>query len=59
MTGADERTPAYYRKVAAEIIRAASKTRDLEVRRELLELATRFQRMAAYVERRYPNRGGY
>lgn len=58
MTGVDERTAAYYRKIAAEIRWAAWKTRDLEVRRELLELAIRFRRMAVYVEKRYPNRGG-
>jgi len=36
----------------------ASKVRDSEVRRDMLELAERFRRMARYVERRDPNRGG-
>jgi len=58
MTGATERTSAYYNRISEEIMQFAWQVRDSEVRRELLELAERFRRMARYVERRYPNRGG-
>ena len=58
MTGANERTSAYYNRIAEEIMQFASKVRDSEVRRDMLELAERFRRMARYVERRDPNRGG-
>jgi hypothetical protein len=54
----DEREPtaAYYRKIAAQIIELANKTRLPEVRQEMFELAERFQRMAAHAERRERNR---
>ena len=58
MTGANERTSAYYNRISEEIMQFASKVRDSEVRRDMLELAERFRRMARYVERRDPNRGG-
>jgi len=39
----------------ADNVREAARTAKIpEVRRELLELAERFERMAAYIERRYP-----
>ena len=43
---------AYYRQVAAEILGLARKTRLPELRAELIELAERFRRMAAYANRR-------
>ena len=43
----DDRPSAeYYRSVAAEIERLAGQSQTPEVRRELLELAERFKRMA-------------
>jgi len=43
----DDRPSAeYYRRVAAEIERLAGQSQTPEVRRELLELAERFKRMA-------------
>ena len=43
----DDRPSAeYYRRVAAEIERLAEQSQTPEVRRELLELAERFRRMA-------------
>lgn len=49
-------TAAYYRKVAAEIRDFAMKAQVPEVRRDLLDLAERFARMADFVEKRYPAR---
>jgi hypothetical protein len=48
----DARRPsaAYYRQVAAEIVELAQTTRQPELRRELLEFAERFRRMANYAE---------
>lgn len=52
-------TAAYYREVAAQIRDLARRAQLPEVRGEMADLATRFDRMAAYVEKRYPNgRGG-
>lgn len=43
----DERPTAdYYRRMAAEVERLAQQAQSSEVRRELLELAVRFRRMA-------------
>ena len=52
MTAGDIRRVAYYRQIAAEITALAKKTQDPEVRRELLDLAERFRRLADHVERR-------
>jgi hypothetical protein len=41
---------AYYRQVSADIIELAKTTRQPELRRELLEFAERFRRMADYAE---------
>jgi hypothetical protein len=57
-TEATAPTAAYYRNVAEEITGLARRMQLPEVGRELLELAERFRRMAAYVERRYPDRRG-
>jgi len=58
MTGANERTSAYYNRIAEEIMQFAWKVRDSKVRQEMLELAERFRRMARHIERRDPNRSG-
>jgi hypothetical protein len=54
MSARRELTPAYYREMADNVREAARTAKIPEVRRELLELAERFERMAAYIERRYP-----
>jgi HAMP domain-containing protein len=54
MSAERELTPAYYREMADEVREAARMARIPEVRSELLQLAERFERMAAYVKRRYP-----
>ena len=41
----------YYREKAREIRRLAGRVRTLEVALELLDIADRFERMAAFVER--------
>lgn len=52
-------TAAYYRKTAAQIRDLACRAQLPEVRSEMANLAERFDRMATYVEKRYPNgRGG-
>lgn len=51
-------TAAYYHETAARLRAFARESRFLEVRIELFELAQRFERMARYVERRYPERRG-
>ena len=48
----------YYRRIAVQIVELAGKAQHPEVRVQLLELAQRFGRMAAFVERRYPERRG-
>jgi uncharacterized protein Yka (UPF0111/DUF47 family) len=58
MTDTQQRTAAYYRKTAEDLRVLAGKAQLPEVRRELLELAERFDRMADYVETRYPNGRG-
>jgi hypothetical protein len=55
MRDAQQPTTAYYRKISREIKELASRAELPEVRRDMLELAERFDRMAAYVEKRYPN----
>jgi hypothetical protein len=54
----DEPAPSadYYRQVAGQIRAFAYAARVPEVRRDLLDLAGRFDRMALYVEQRYPER---
>ena len=52
MTDAQQRTPEYYREKARQIWRLALRARAPEVRLELLDIADRFARMAAHVERR-------
>jgi hypothetical protein len=43
----DERpTAAYYRRMAAEVEQLAQQALSTEIRRELLEIAERFRRMA-------------
>jgi hypothetical protein len=56
----DERAPTavYYRQVARQIREYARDAQLPEVRRDLLDLAERFDRMALFVEKRYPNRRG-
>jgi hypothetical protein len=57
---AEEQAPtaAYYRQVAKEIRDLATHVKTPDVRREMFEIAERFERMADYVERRYPDRNG-
>jgi hypothetical protein len=57
MTDAPAPTAAYYRQVARQIRVHAHDAELPEVRRDLLDLAERFDRMARYVEKRDPNRG--
>ena len=45
-------TAEYYREKAVRIRQLARRVQTLEAARELLETAERFERMAAYVERR-------
>jgi hypothetical protein len=47
-----QRNGNYYQEKAREIARFASRARSATVRLELLDIADRFDRMAAYVERR-------
>lgn len=50
-------TAAYYREIARQIRAYAREVSLPEVHRELLDLAERFERMASFVEKRYPDRG--
>lgn len=45
-------TAEYYRDKAEEVRRLAGRVRSLEIARELIELAVRFDRMAAYADNR-------
>jgi hypothetical protein len=56
MTEEQAPTAAYYRRVARQIREHAHDAHLPEVRRDLLDLAERFDRMALFVEKRYPNR---
>lgn len=56
MTDKPAPTADYYRQTAARLLAFARETRFPEVRIELLVLADRFERMARYVEQRYPHR---
>jgi hypothetical protein len=47
-------TADYYRRVATELEELAAQTQSPDVRRELLDLADRFRRMAARRERDGP-----
>lgn len=58
MSGGQEPNEKYYRQIAKEIRELASTAQLPEVRRELLELAERFERMAAWVARRRSNEHG-
>ena len=58
MTSSNEPGAEYYRALALEITDFAMKAQLSEIRRELLELAERFRRMAIFVERRHPTRRG-
>ena len=58
MTDGPAPTAGYYRQVAGQIRAFAHEARVPEVRRDLLDLAERFERMALFVERRYPNGRG-
>ena len=53
-----EPTAAYYRKVAAQIRDLARGMQLPQVRSDLVDLAERFELLAAYVEKRYPNGRG-
>ena len=57
MTDEPAPTAAYYRQIAREIREYAQDAHLPEVRRDLLDLAERFDRMALYVEKRDPSRG--
>jgi hypothetical protein len=58
MAEEQEPTAAYYRQVAQEIRDLATHAQNPDVRCEMVETAERFERMADYVERRYPDRSG-
>jgi hypothetical protein len=47
-------TAEYYREKAEEVRHFARRCRSHEIGVELFQLADRFDRMAAHVERRYP-----
>ena len=47
-------TAAYYRKTAEDLRELAGNAQLPEVRRELLELAERFERLAEYLEKTDP-----
>lgn len=53
-----EPSAAYSRAIAAQIREFARTVELSEVSSEMVDLAERFERMAAYVEKRYPNRRG-
>ncbi|HEY1431200.1 MAG TPA: hypothetical protein VGF39_06180 [Stellaceae bacterium] len=55
MTDDSAPTATYYRNIAREIRAYAQQAQLPDVQRELLDLAERFDRMARYVEKRYPN----
>jgi hypothetical protein len=52
MNDAPQPTADYYRERAQEIRRFAWRARSADIRLELFDLAKRFDRMAAHVERR-------
>jgi hypothetical protein len=56
MNGEQLPTAEYYRRVADEIRDLAERSQLPEVRRELVDLADRFRRMAEHIERRHPCR---
>ncbi|HEY3911515.1 MAG TPA: hypothetical protein VGM07_16760 [Stellaceae bacterium] len=58
MSGEPLPTAEYYRNVAAEIRQVAERAQLPEVRRDLLDMAERFDRLAEHVERRDPCRAG-
>jgi hypothetical protein len=58
MAEEQEATAAYYRQVAKEIRDLATHAQNPDIGREMSEIAERFERMADYVERRYPDRSG-
>jgi hypothetical protein len=58
MADEQEPTAAYYRQVAKEIRDLATHAQNPDIRREMSEIAERFERMADYVERHYPDRSG-
>jgi hypothetical protein len=58
MAGEQEPTAAYYRQVATEIRDLATHAQNPDIRREMSAMAERFERMANYVERHYPDRSG-
>lgn len=58
MSGEQRPTAEYYRNAAAEIRRLAERAQTPEVRRDLLDLAGRFDRLAEFVEHRDPCRTG-
>jgi hypothetical protein len=51
-------TAAYYRKTAEDLRDLADKAQVPEVRRDLLQLAERFDRLAEFVEKRDPTGRG-
>jgi hypothetical protein len=58
MKGDQGSTAAYYRNTARRIRDLARTAQLLEVRHEMFELAERFDRMASFVEKRYPDTRG-
>ncbi len=58
MSGEKLPTAEYYRNLAAEIRQLGQRAQTPEVRRDLLDMAERFDRLAEHVERRDPCRTG-
>lgn len=58
MSGEQRPSAEYYRNTAEEIRRLAERAQLPEVRRDLLDLADRFERLADFVDRRDPCRTG-
>lgn len=58
MSGEQLPTAEYYRNVAKEIRLIAERAQLPDVRHELFDLAERFERLAAHIERRHPSRAG-
>lgn len=53
MSDAEQPTPELYREAAERVRNLAQQTHLPDIRADLLDLAARFERMAAYLEARY------
>lgn len=53
MSDAEQPTPELYREAAERVRNLAQQAHLADIRADLLDLAARFERMAAYLEARY------